>query len=55
MSDGGCCDVTLIIEPSNKNKRNPIMDLTTWLPAMFLLGLALFALMFACVPACDNV
>jgi hypothetical protein len=31
------------------------MDLTIWLPAMILLGLAAFALMFACVPACDKV
>jgi hypothetical protein len=31
------------------------MDLTVWLPAMFLLGLAAFALMFACIPACDEV
>jgi hypothetical protein len=31
------------------------MDLMTWLPAMFLLGLAAFGLMFGCVPACDNV
>jgi hypothetical protein len=31
------------------------MDLTVWLPAMFLLGLATFAFFFACVPACDKV
>jgi hypothetical protein len=31
------------------------VDLTVWLPAMFFLGLATFALMFACVPACDKV
>ena len=31
------------------------MDLYVWLPAMLLLGLATFALMFACVPACDKV
>lgn len=31
------------------------MNLTIWLPAMILLGLAAFALMFACVPACDKV
>jgi hypothetical protein len=31
------------------------MDLTIWLPAMFILGLVTFALMFACIPACDNV
>ena len=31
------------------------MDLTIWLPAMFLLGLAAFGLMFACIPACDKV
>ncbi len=29
------------------------MDLTVWLPAMILLGLAAFALMFAFVSACD--
>ena len=31
------------------------MDLATWLPAMFLLGMAAFALMFAFVPACDKI
>ncbi len=31
------------------------MDLTTWLPALFLLGLAGMALMFAFVVACDRV
>ena len=31
------------------------MDLTVWLPAMFLLGLAAFALLFAFVSACDKV
>jgi hypothetical protein len=31
------------------------MDLTVWLPAMILLGLAAFALMFAFVPLCDEV
>jgi hypothetical protein len=31
------------------------MDLTIWLPAMVLLGLAAFALMFACIFACDKV
>ena len=31
------------------------VDLTIWLPAMFLLGLATFGLMFACVPGCDKV
>jgi hypothetical protein len=31
------------------------VDLTIWLPAMFLMGLASFALLFACVPGCDNV
>ena len=31
------------------------MDLTIWLPAMILLGLAAFALMFAFVPLCDKV
>ena len=31
------------------------MDLTIWLPAMILLGLAAFALMFAFVPLCDKI
>jgi hypothetical protein len=31
------------------------MDLTTWLPAMFLVGLASFAIIFACIPLCDKV
>jgi hypothetical protein len=31
------------------------MNLMIWLPALFLLGLATFGLMFACVPACDKV
>jgi hypothetical protein len=31
------------------------MDLTVWLPAMFLLGLAVFALMFAFLTACEKV
>jgi hypothetical protein len=31
------------------------MDLTVWLSAMFLLGLATFAFLLACVPACDKV
>jgi hypothetical protein len=31
------------------------MDLTVWLPAMILLGLAAFALLFAFVPLCDKV
>lgn len=31
------------------------MDLAIWLPAMVLLGLAAFVLMFACIPACDKV
>jgi hypothetical protein len=31
------------------------MDLTVWLPAMILLGLAAFGLMFAFVSACDKV
>jgi hypothetical protein len=31
------------------------MDVTVWLPAMILLGLAAFAVLFACVPACDKV
>jgi len=31
------------------------MDLTTWLPAMFVLGLAALGLMFAFVVACEKV
>ena len=31
------------------------MNLMIWLPVMWLLGLATFALMFACVSACDKV
>ena len=31
------------------------MDLTVWLPAMILLGLAAFALIFAFVPLCDKI
>jgi len=31
------------------------MDLTVWLPAMILLGLVAFTLMFAFVSACDKV
>jgi hypothetical protein len=31
------------------------MDLSTWIPAMFILGLATMGLMFAFVKACDKV
>jgi hypothetical protein len=31
------------------------MNLMIWLPAMALLGLVAFALVFACVPACEKV
>jgi hypothetical protein len=31
------------------------MDLYTWIPAMFLLGLLTMGLMFAFVAACDKV
>jgi hypothetical protein len=31
------------------------MNLTLWIPAMIVLGVAAFGLMFACVPACDKV
>jgi hypothetical protein len=31
------------------------MDLAIWLPALFLSGLATFAFLFACVPACNKV
>jgi hypothetical protein len=30
-------------------------DLSIWLPAMFLLGLATLGLMFAFITACDKV
>jgi hypothetical protein len=31
------------------------MDLYTWLPGMFALGLAVLALLFAFVLACDKI
>lgn len=31
------------------------MDLTIWLPALFLLGLATFGVLFAFIAACDRV
>jgi hypothetical protein len=31
------------------------MDLTIWLPAMFVLGLAIMGLIFAFVIACERV
>jgi hypothetical protein len=31
------------------------MDLMTWLPAMFVLGMATFGLIFAFVPACEKI
>lgn len=31
------------------------MNLTVWLPAMFLLGLAVIALMFAFLAGCEKV
>lgn len=31
------------------------MDLTVWIPTLFLLGLAALGLMFAFVVACDKV
>jgi hypothetical protein len=31
------------------------MNLTVWLPAMFLLGLATMTLLFAFLAACENV
>jgi hypothetical protein len=31
------------------------MDLTTWLPGLFLLGLATLGILFAFVYACDRV
>jgi hypothetical protein len=31
------------------------MDLNVWLPAMYILGIVGFALMFACISACDKV
>ena len=32
-----------------------MFDLSVWLPAMFLLGLAALGLMFAFIAACDRV
>jgi hypothetical protein len=31
------------------------MDLTFWLPSLFILGLVVMALMFAFLAACDRV
>jgi hypothetical protein len=31
------------------------MDLTVWLPAMFILGLAAMGLCYAFISACDNI
>ncbi len=31
------------------------MNLMTWLPAMFVLGMATFALLLAFVPACEKI
>jgi hypothetical protein len=31
------------------------MDLNFWIPAMYILGVAAFALVFACIPGCDKV
>jgi hypothetical protein len=31
------------------------LDLTIWLPAMFVLGLAVMGLMFAFVSACEKI
>ncbi len=31
------------------------MDLYFWIPAMVILGLAVFALMFACIWACNKI
>jgi len=31
------------------------MDLSTWIPAMYILGIVGFALVFACIPGCDKV
>jgi hypothetical protein len=31
------------------------MDLATWIPAMYVLGIVAFALIFACIPGCDKV
>jgi hypothetical protein len=31
------------------------MDLTIWLPALFILGLATLGLMFAFVAACEKI
>jgi hypothetical protein len=31
------------------------MTLTTWLILLFSLGVVTFAVLFACIPACDKV
>jgi hypothetical protein len=41
-------------DPPDPNGRRP-MDLTIWLPGMFLLGLLAVGLMFLFVEACDKV
>ncbi len=52
MQSGRC---TWDAEICDKCKEKPHVDLIIWLPAMFFLGLVIFALMFAFVPACDKV
>jgi hypothetical protein len=41
--------------PENNFGEGSTMDLTVWLPAMFVLGLAGMGLMFAFIVACDHV
>jgi hypothetical protein len=36
-------------------RENEAMDMTIWLPALLLLGLAVVGLMFLFVEACDKV
>ncbi len=31
------------------------MNLVIWLPALFVLGIASFAVFFVCIPGCDKV
>jgi hypothetical protein len=31
------------------------MQLAVWLPALFVLGMAAFALLFGCIAVCDQV
>ena len=43
------------LEPFDPEKEGLAMDLTVWIPVLFLLGLVTMALLFAFVVACDRV